>query len=417
MGRASEWTVNAASRHLPAFPMDAPNPPGPLTRFAVLLLIGGVALVLAMLGLLKHLEHKRVEDAAATGVGAAAGPGRPGNNAPSTAGTSAPTPARPAVEPAVARLVQTISEALAVLRDPNNPNKVGALASLREALKHSDPKVALAAIRQFLANGDDAKTGLGFRVGEGGVLDEAPTMRTFLMDQLGTISRDAGTSDAADEARATIKANTSPDETALAMRNLAWADPEGSKTLLASAERAMLDNAAWRQSPTGGYLEAFDIAAYVGDASLLDELASMAKTPSPVQRAALVAMERLSAMAPDQVVGYLNAHPNLLSDLPLLRADYMGNVDLSDPAQRAQAEAYLQRTDVTDEEKTKFIGRLATPAGFTSNNLLTPADIPMSLPQHRSLVNQVAGEWLASGRYPALQTALQTAITSTTGNP
>ncbi len=373
------------------------------------LVVGGMALVLAMLGLLNHLEKKRDQAAvspAPRGIPAATHPGPAG---------SGMTPAIAPADPAVAQLVQTISQALAVLRDPHNPDKKGALAALREALAHADPKVAIAAIRQFLASGGDASTGLGFKVGEGGVLDEAPTMRTFLMDQLGTIARDAGTNDAAEEARATLQANTSPDENAVAMRNLAWTDPEGSKPLLAASERAMLDNAAWRQAPTAGYLEAFDVAAYAGDASLFNELSDMAKTSSPLQRAALVAMERLSAMAPGQVVNYLNAHPDLLADSPLLRADYMGNVDLSDPAQLAQAQAYLARTDVTDAEKDKFIARLALPAGFVSNNLLTPPEIPMSLPEHRALVNQVAGQWLASGQYPALQAALQNAVSATTG--
>ena len=369
------------------------------------MLIGSLVLVLAMLGLLKHLHGERPVAAGKAGEAA-----RPEAAKPSAL---APVAAKPAVDPAVARLVQTISDALAVLRDPKNPNKKAALDALRAALAQADPKVALASIRQFLATGQDAATGLRFKVGEGGVLDEAPTMRTFLMDELGTISRDAHTADAAEEARATLQANNSPDESAVAMRNLAWTDPEGSKALLASSERAMLNNAAWRQSPTGGYLEAFDVAAYAGDASLLDQLAPMGTTPSPVQRAALVAMERLSAMAPAEVVSYLNAHPDLLADRPLLRADYMGNVDLSDPAERAQAETYLARTDVTDAEKDKFIARLATPAGFASDNLLTPSTIPMSLPDHRALVNQVAGQWLASGSYPALQTALQTAVTNT----
>ena len=69
---------------------------------------------------------------------------------------------------------------------------------------------------------------------------------------------------------------------------------------------------------------------------------------------------------------------------------------------------------MSKEEKEKFIGRLVTPAGFVSDNLLTPSTIPLSLPEHQALVNTVAQEWLASGKYPALQTALQTAITNTT---
>ena len=397
--------------------MAVPSTPGPLSRFAIFLLVGGFALVLAMLGVLKHLERTRAPVAVSPDAGTLAKTGSSASAA--VKGPSALT--KPAVDPAVTRLVQTISDALGVLRDPKNPNKKAALDALRDALAHAEPKVALVAIRSFLASGENANTGQGFRVGEGGVLAEAPTLRTFLMDQLGTISRDAGLpADSAEEARATLQANTSPDESALAMRNLAWADPDGSKATLAAAERAMLNNPAWRQSPSAGYLEAFDVIAYTGDATMLDDLATMAKTPSALQQAALVAMERLSALAPAQVADYLNAHPNVLADRPMLRADYMGNVDLNDPAQRADAEAYLQRTDVSDAEKDKFVARLATPAGFVSDNLLTPAQIPMSLPDHRALINQVAGQWLASGKYPAQVTALQNAVTntaSTSGTP
>ncbi len=390
--------------------MAVPSTPGPLSRFAIFLLVGGLAVVLGMLGFLHHVEETRspaprLANGAGTPSGAKSGPAATGENPSATA--------KPAVDPAVARLVQTISDALGVLRDPRNPNKKAALDALRESLTHAEPKVALAAIRQFLAGGENAATGQDFRVGEGGVLTEAPTLRTFLMDQLGTISRDAGTPDAAEEARTTLAANASPDENALAMRNLAWNDPTGSKPTLAAAERAMLSNNAWRQAPSGGYIESFDVIPYTGDVSTIDDLANLAKTPSALQQAALVALERLSAMDPADMANYLNAHPDVLSDRPMLRADYMGNVDLSDPAQRAQAEAYLARTDVTDAEKDKFIARLVTPAGFVSNNLLTPPSIAVSIPDHRVLVNQVAGQWLASGKYPAQGTALQSAVTNT----
>ena len=255
---------------------------------------------------------------------------------------------------------------------------------------------------------------MGFKVGEGGVLTEAPTMRTFLMDQLGTLSTEAKAADAAEVAQETLASMTSADEWAVAMRNLAWADPEGSKAFLASKVREMINYVPWQQSPSGGYLEAFDIAAYTGDGSLVADLAPLASTPSPVRQAALVALERLSAIAPASVASYLNANPDVLADLPLLRADYMGNVDLSDPSQEAQAEAYLRRTDVSEAEKEKFLGRLATPAGFVSDTLLTPPDIaPTSIFEHRAVVNRAATNWLASGSFPALNGPLQTLVQST----
>ena len=101
----------------------------------------------------------------------------------------------------MARLTQTINQAMAVLRDPSNPDKKGALNALRETLRQADGHVAIAAIRQFLDGGQDAATGLKFKLGEGHTLDEAPSMRTFMMDELGSISQEVGATDAAEVAR------------------------------------------------------------------------------------------------------------------------------------------------------------------------------------------------------------------------
>ena len=92
----------------------------------------------------------------------------------------------------------------------------------------------------------------------------------------------------------------------------------------------------------------------------------------------------------------------------------MGSLDLSQPDQLAQAETYLARTDVSEAEKDKFLGRLGVPAGFVSETLLTPETITqMPIADHRALVNQTAATWLASGKYPALQGSLQQLITRT----
>ena len=315
--------------------------------------------------------------------------------------------------PGLEELRRSLEAALAVLRDPNNPNKARALEALRAAIAAMDPKVAIAAIREFLKAGEDAKTGLRFQVGEGGVLTQAPSFRTFLMDQLGSLSQEAKTADAAEVAKETLSATASADEWAVAMRNLAWADPAGSKPYLAQKVREMLANAAWQQNPSGGYLEAFDVAAYAGDASLTPALASLAATPSPLRQAAQVALERLSATAPAQMSEYLNQNPTVLSDLPMLRADYMGNVDLADPAQDAQAQAYLARPDVSDAEKIKFLNRLAMPAAFVSDTLLTPPQAAIPLVEHAAVVNSAATSWLASGSFPTLTAPLQSLIQRT----
>ena len=188
---------------------------------------------------------------------------------------------------AVAQVSKAIDAALAVLRDPANPDKMAALAALRTTLHQAEPAAAVAAMRQFLAGREDAATGLGFKVGPNGVLVDAPTLRTFMMDQLGIISGQAGLADAAEAGRETLGAMTSSDEWALAMRNVAWADPSGSKAFLAGKVREMIAYTPWQQQPSPGFLEAFDVAAYTGDASLFNDLAPLAREPSALQQAAL----------------------------------------------------------------------------------------------------------------------------------
>ena len=68
---------------------------------------------------------------------------------------------------------------------------------------------------------------------------------------------------------------------------------------------------------------------------------------------------------------------------------------------------------MSDDEKNKFIGRLGLPTSFVSDNLVTPSTTDTSIFERRAQVNQVASGWLASGKYPSLQGALQTVIINT----
>ena len=383
--------------------------PSPLTRFGIFVLAAGVVLIFAFWGLLHYLSgHSsvalRVKDS------------RPVASAPAATSTPAAlSPADAARAEAGARLNETMAQALAVLRDPHNLNKKAALDVLKKELRAADPKVAVAVIRQFLTSKQDAPTGLGFKVGDNHELDDAPTMRTFLMDQLGDISLGAGLGDAAEVARTTLETKDSADEWAVAMRNLALADPDGSRAFLAGKAKELITDPNWQGAPSTGYLEAFDVAAYASDPTVIQDLSPLlSSTSGSLGRASRIALQRLSALAPDQVASYLNSNPNVLSDYPLLRADYMGSLNLSSPEQLSEAEAYLGRADVSDAEKSKFIAREALPAGFVSDTLVTPSNIvQMPINDQRALVNQTASQWLASGKYPNLQTALQNAVNST----
>ena len=136
-----------------------------------------------------------------------------------------------------------------------------ALAQIRAELSSASSNQAAAVIRRFLDDKADATTGQGFRLGGGGLLEEAPTFRVFLLDYLQRVDPAA----AADCARSILSSTDSSDEWAVALRNLAAGDSSAAgRALLEQKAGELLRNEAWQQDPSAGYLEAFDVAVYPG---------------------------------------------------------------------------------------------------------------------------------------------------------
>jgi hypothetical protein len=103
------------------------------------------------------------------------------------------------------------------------------LTELRAALLALPTNEAVAEIRRFLDSKADAPTHSGFKVGRTGLLDEAPTLRTFLLDELARLDPSA----AGEYAKVILANKDSPDEWAVALRNLARGDPSAEgRTLL-----------------------------------------------------------------------------------------------------------------------------------------------------------------------------------------
>ena len=279
------------------------------------------------------------------------------------------------------------------------------LDALKRALLAADPAVATAAIVEFLATGRDARTGLDFTLRPGGDIN-APTLRVLLMDVLGRIAKREGGNAAARLARVTLEKKDSADEWAIALRNVARAEPKAT-AYLAGKAREMLAHAPWRSAPTSGLLEAFDVIVFTKDASLTADLAEAQKDPNAqLRHAADVALDRLAAASPLEVMNYLNANPALLTERPMLRADYFAKADLAAPGQKTALEFYLGRPDIAEAEKTKLLKALATPATFVSENLLTePPPEPDDAARERAILAAVQ-EWLAGKRFPPLQAQL-----------
>jgi hypothetical protein len=128
-----------------------------------------------------------------------------------------------------------------------------------------------------------------------------------------------------------------------------------------------------------------------------------------LQRAAAVALDRLSEAAPLQVMTYLNANPATMADRPFVRADYFAKANLSQPSELQAVEVYLGRADVSVAEKVKLFKGLITPATFVSENLLTPPTPEPSEDDAARLagIAKTTRRWIETNRFPELQSELQ----------
>lgn len=303
-------------------------------------------------------------------------------------------------------IMQVIQEILGAMRGGRPDEIERGLARLDEVFGNAtnrDPSIK--AILEFLKTGADAGTGMGFVIGEGGVLEDATTLRVYLMDQLGRLCRESGGGEAADVARQVLSGFGSVDEWAISMRNVAWSDPT-STAYLDEKVNAMLNHPQWREQPTTGMLEAFDVIVHTGSMTAVPQLArEISLERSALGRASGVALDRLASSHSQELMTLLNQQPELLAVTPLVRADLFAHADLSVPEQRAQVEIYLLRPDVHGAERGKLFSSLIQTGQFLSHNLITPYVSPED-PDHAverlgTLVETVNG-WMRDGRFQPL---------------
>ena len=284
-----------------------------------------------------------------------------------------------------------------------------ALAELRAELAAMPKDKAVAVIRQFLDSKEDASTHLGFKVGGGGWLDEAPTLRTFLLDELARIDP----ASAADYAKIILGGMDSPDEWAVALRDLAAGDSSAdARAMLQQKTAQMLQYGPWQQNPSVGYLEAFDVAVYLGGTELLPVLSDLVRQQdnSALNHASFLALDRLVINNPATELAALEADPSLMQGREATRADYFARADVRDPQQRQVLENYLLDPNLSASELQTFAGIYPNANYMISLNLLTPTPTP----DHNALLSRdaqslaVVQQWLGDPRFAGLIPALQT---------
>jgi hypothetical protein len=304
-----------------------------------------------------------------------------------------------------AQLLQSASDELVTAQTIDGKNR--ALGRLREAMAAGSTNEMAAAIRQFLDTKTDASTGQGFKIGGNGSLLQAPTLRTFLLDQLAMLDPVA----AAAYARVILETSASPDEWAVALRNLSSGDTSpDSRTLLETKTGELLRNEAWQREASVGYLEAFDTAVELGGTKLLPPLSDLvrAKDNQAVAHAAYLTLDRLVINQPAQTLEALNEHPEWMQGREETRANYFARADVSDPRQRRILELYLLDASRSPAELQAFAGVFPNANFMVSQNLLTTTATPdLAWIANRDAASlQVVDEWLADPRFAGLKLEL-----------
>jgi hypothetical protein len=281
------------------------------------------------------------------------------------------------------------------------------LSELRNSLSALPGAKASKLISQLLESRTDAPTRLGFTIGSDGLLEESPSLRVFLLDQQARIDPAA----AGAYAEKVLNEMTSPDEFAVALRNYARANTaEEGRRFLEQKLDAMLRRDEWRQDPSAGFLEAFDVAVHVGGTNLMRDLTALVrdKQNRAVSHAAYLALDRLVIADPASTLNLLQADPSLMHGREVTRANYFARADPGHAPQRQVLEKYLLNSPLDGKELETFVGLFPNANYMVSRNLLTPTATPdytTQLQRDRTAL-QTVDEWIADSRFERLKPQL-----------
>ena len=262
-----------------------------------------------------------------------------------------------------------------------------ALAEMESVLRALPRNEAVEALIAFLDNGANAATGLVFKLGPGGNLSGAPTLRVWALDQLGRLDPTA----AANYASRIYARHDSADEWAVALRN-DWrvAAPAGRIEPVRARVLQLLADTAWAKQPSIGFLEAFDVVVATMAWEAVPRLEQWLDPAQPqsLRAGAWIALDRLTMEVPSDFLPALVQNRAWLASQPLLRAGLVARADLRVESQRQAVETYLQRDDVTKPEGKRFLELLPNVSGTVSHNLVTTVRI--ASPAQAAKLDQVS---------------------------
>ena len=292
--------------------------------------------------------------------------------------------------------------------DPSHAKAL--LVALEQQLQKASPEEAARVIQDFLNLRKNAETRLGFSVTDGGALAAAPTLRVWLLDQLGRLNPDA----AADYARQILTTPESADEWAVAMRNFARVRTSRADTVfLKTKARELLGDPRWQQEQSAGWLEAFDVVVHARATELAPDLSRLLvrteDSARPSAHAAYLTLDRLVLAEPAAMLETLAAAPDLMKGREQTRANYFARADVRDAKQRAIVERYLLDAARPAQELETFAGLYPSANMMVSKNLLTPTETFSrdDLVARDREALRVVDQWAGDPRFERLRPQIQ----------
>ena len=304
------------------------------------------------------------------------------------------------LETAAGRAIVAAADALS--ESPSQAHAAGVFRDLRAELAGLPEDEAVEAIQAFLATGRDERTRLPFGVGREGRLDTAPSLRVFLLDELGSLDAAA----AARLAEKGFEETASADEYAIHLRNFAWgSDLPATERIAKVRQRAveMTQRRIWREEPTDGFAEAYDALVYSNATEVTLQLAGDTdrSRPGNIRRPSNLALDRLVIAAPEETLPQILGDMDSMRGQPYTRAGYFARADLRDPAQSQIVESYLLSGSVESPEREYFFDLFPNHNFHHSRNLLSENQYA----SHDEVVERLRGalvrasEWLDDERF------------------
>jgi hypothetical protein len=297
--------------------------------------------------------------------------GTPGSVAPSSATATAPA-ATGANQPSASSLQSNLLNRLRGDLAPGRPAASRSrLAAVRNQLRALPPGAAAGQLLDFLRAGVDVDTGLRLRVGRGGWLEEAPTLRVAALDWLAEFDPTA----AFDNARQIFADSNSADEWALALRNY-YRKTQTADAYFEARVAEALSRPGWLQQPTAGLAESVDFPVAIGGVDGYGLLKTLLQQSAALRRPALAALDAWVVEDRHTAIALLAAEAGEPGGVDAgSRAALLSRADLRDEAQRAAVESYLESKDVPREAKAEFLRQFPNHNMILGNHLVTTTNL------------------------------------------